>query len=101
MEQEVSLADMAASYHWIDITDLVLDTCRTQAFTRNVSLPAVGGAGRKRLCGVDCGANRYNLSISQSRVPIAEVAICAGCDLRCYSCHHRMGFALCNQQQAG
>lgn len=64
MEQEVSLADMAASYYGLNITDLVLYTRCTQAFTRNLSLPAVGGAACKRLCGVDCGADRYNLSIS-------------------------------------
>jgi len=101
MEQEESLADMAAFYRGVGITDLVFYTCSTQAFARNLSLSAVGGAACERLCGMDCGANRYNLSISQSREPFAEVAVCAGCDLRCNSRHHRMEFALCNQQQAG
>ena len=64
MVQEVSLADMAASYYRVNITDLVFNTCRTQAFTRNVSMPAVGGAACERLGDVDCWANQYNLSIS-------------------------------------
>jgi ketopantoate hydroxymethyltransferase len=66
MEQEISLADMAASYRRAGITDLVLDACCAQAITRNVSMPTIGGTICERFCGLDCGINQHNFRISQN-----------------------------------
>lgn len=66
MEQEVSLADMAASYRGVGITDLVPDTRRAQAITRNVPMPTIGGTTCERFCGLDCWINQHNFRISQN-----------------------------------
>ena len=99
MEQKVSLADMAASYYWADITNLVPDTCRTQAITRNEPMPTIGGTTCEWFCGMDSGINQHNLRIQQNQVSAAKVAIYACCYLCCCISYHRMDFTFCNQQQ--
>jgi hypothetical protein len=66
VEQEVSLADMAASYCGAGITDLVLGPCCAQAVTRNLPMSAISGTTREWFYGLDCWINQHNLCISQN-----------------------------------
>jgi hypothetical protein len=100
MEQEASLVDMAASYRGAYISHLVLDTGRAQTFTRDISLPTVGGPANKRLCDLDCGAPGFDYSVSESQTAVAEITISPGGDLGCFGGCHRVGFNVCYQQQS-
>ncbi|MHC4560990.1 MAG: hypothetical protein ACYS80_27220 [Planctomycetota bacterium] len=55
--------------------DVVSDSCDTEAFTGNISMPACGFPVCLRLCGLAYGGNRLNRGCSQGKTLLRAVAL--------------------------